>query len=102
METTGESYKWDNDRCFLPDKEIVHYHSIIIFEVINFEDFNDFIDSVDRIYAKLNVAESKQIDEFKKMLLDQEYSLYNRWQANLPFISDKRKKDKLIPMGRIS
>jgi len=92
METTGESYKWDNDKCFLSDKEIVHYHSIIIFEVINFEDFNDFIDSLDRIYADLNVLESKQIDEFKKNLLDQEYNLYNRWQANLPFISDKRKK----------
>jgi hypothetical protein len=99
METTGESYEWDNDRCFLPDNEIVHYHSIIIFEVINFEDFNDFIDSLDRIYVDLNVLESRQIDEFKKNLLDQAYSLYNRWQANLPFISDKRIKDKLIPMG---
>ena len=49
-----------------------------IFEVINFEDFNDFIDSLDRIYADLNVLESKQIDEFKKNLFDQEYNLYKR------------------------
>lgn len=38
-----ETLHEENERCFLPDKEKIKYHSIIIYEFFNSEDFDTLI-----------------------------------------------------------
>lgn len=90
--------KKENEYCFLEDKEI-YYHSIVIMELFNLEDFNNLLKGLKDIYADLNVLDFDIINKLEKKLNNQNSKLFNQWYMNLPFIADVKLKGKVLPSG---
>jgi hypothetical protein len=63
--------KEGNESTFLPKNEQVKFHSIILLEIFNFEDFPNLIKGLDKLYADLDTQLpifSDQVDEVKNGL----------------------------------
>ncbi len=46
--------KIGNESSFLPNGEKVKFHSIILLEIFNFEDFSDLISGLKKLYSELS------------------------------------------------
>ena len=91
--------KRENEMSFLENKEKVHYHSIIIMELFNLEDFNILVEGLNEIYTDLNVLDYSRLINLKNQLKNQNSKLFNRWMNNLPVITNFKLKDKVLPNG---
>jgi len=93
----SEDIKNENKKCFLHYKEELKYHSVVLLEIINFEDFEDFINGLNKLYTHSNEVDKINIEKIEEMLRS-EIKLFQWWSLPLPLITNSRLKAKL-PFG---
>lgn len=87
---TENLIKNSNESSFLPNKEKVKFHSIIILELFNFEDFPNLIKGLKELYDELNKSEIilfKDIDysRIEDIIKDLKNPVESTWRwYNLP------------------
>lgn len=85
------------DSGFSPIK--ICYESLIMFDIIEIEDFDKFEEGLKKIYNNFDAMHYEKIEGIKKELLNLKSNLFNESEMVLPFISNK--KLSLVPWARV-
>lgn len=86
-------FKKENEWFFLPNMEKIKYHSIIIYEIFNKENFNDLIEGLGNLYANLNPIDRERLEP-QNIFKDELYSTYTSY---LPFVSNIQFEGNVYP-----
>ncbi|KGK98710.1 hypothetical protein LI82_07640 [Methanococcoides methylutens] len=95
--SNNDFVKRDNERCFLPNNENIHYDSIILLEMICIEEFSNLFDGLDQLYSNLKDYEKSRL-MYRKILQDDENNSF-RGSLYLPPIINTKFKGQVFTHG---
>lgn len=94
MDVHKDYIKRNNESAFLMNKEKVNYHSIILMEIFNFEDFPNLINGLKKLYGDLDTSSDRfildiydNVEEIQKKLQNPASGI---WWKKLPIIRNSR------------
>ncbi len=97
MDNISEKVKKENIDCFLPYEEELKCHSLILLDIFNFEDFDNLINGLNRLYANSDIVDSSRLKEAENYIKSED-KLFKFWFLHLPLITNSLLKVKL-PLG---
>ena len=94
--TINELDKKNNELCFLQDNAEIKYHSITIYEFFEGETFDDLVKGLDELYININPVDESRLPH-KEGGRKLEGGLFRSFRSYLPYISDNKFKNKVLP-----
>ncbi len=91
--------KQENEWCFLPNKEKIKYHSLILLEVFYLEEFQSLIQGLDKLYENINRIDFSRL-RYREILEQSRNKLFVTHTLNLPYVSNERLRGNVLP-GRV-
>jgi hypothetical protein len=89
--THAKMVKEQNEHCFLPNKQAIRYHTTLLLELFNIDDFDKLAEGLDSLYSELDPFEKNRLT-YRKVFTDP--GLFSRGSYNLPFVVNIKNKGK--------
>lgn len=94
MKNDDKTVQSENESCFLPNNDGVYYNSLMVFELIEIEKFDDLLSSFNEIFNNFQTIDYSIIENTEMNILNQKNGLFKEYEVVLPFINSMKVKKR--------
>ncbi|MCK9152192.1 hypothetical protein [Methanobacterium alcaliphilum] len=94
MKNDDKAVKNENESCFLPNNDGIYYNSLMVFELIEIEKFDDLLSSFNDIFDNFESIDYSTIENIELNILNHKNSLFKEYDVVLPFINSTKIKKR--------